>query len=185
MMDLQDFNGEMLYFDEPEPPRVTELLLAASQNYGAGDAERFLLEAYALAPQNLTVLVGLYRFYYYQHRYADALGIAHVAMQTVAPKIDFAMDWRDLDMNMLGCGVLKSMGLVRFYLLALKGAGYLNLRLGEFESGLSMLRKVKTLDEADRLGAKLLLDILADHTADVLPFVDPRAHVKSNQEMNG
>ena len=184
MMDLQDFNGEMLYFDEPEPPRVAELMLAASHNYGRGEAEGFLLEAYALAPRNLTVLVGLYRFYYYQHRYADALGIAHVAMQTVAPKIDFPDEWQALDMNTLGCGVLKSMGLVRFYLLALKGAGYLSLRLGEFEAGLRMLRKVRELDEADRLGAKLLLDVLADHTADVISLADRRAG-SDRQEMNG
>jgi tetratricopeptide (TPR) repeat protein len=179
MMDLQDFNGEMLYFDEPEPPRVAELLLAASQHYGLGDAEKFLLEAYALAPQNLTVLVGMYRFYYYQHRYADANNIAHAAMSAVATKIDFPADWCELDMNKLGGGVLKSMGLVRFYLLALKGAGYLNLRLGNFEMGLRMLRKVRELDEADRLGAKLLLDVLAGHTAEVISIADRR------QEMNG
>lgn len=184
MMDLQDFNGEMLYFDEPEPPRISELLLAASQHYGLGDAEKFLLEAYATAPQNLTVLVGLYRFYYYQHRYADALAIAHAAMECVAPKIDFPPEWSRLDMNFLGCGVLKSMGLVRFYLLALKGAGYLNLRLGEFEMGLKMLRKVKELDEADRLGAKLLLDVLANHTAEVIPFAESKSVLKRSQEMN-
>ena len=171
-MDLQDFNGEMLYFDQPEPQRIGELLLTASQHYGRGDAEGFLLEAFAIAPKNLTVLVGLYRFYYYQHRYADALNIAHVVMQTVAPQIDFPENWLELDMNALGLGVLCSMGLVRFYLLALKGAGYLNLRLSRFEEGLRMLRKVSDLDVADRLGAKVLLDVLAEHTADVISFVD-------------
>ena len=172
MMDLQDFNGEMLYFDQPEPQRVSELLMAASQHYGQGDAEGFLLEAFAIAPSNLTVLVGLYRFYYYQHRYADALNIAHIAMATVAPQIDFPSTWHELDMNAIGLGVLRSMGLVRFYLLALKGAGYLNLRLRKFEEGVRMLRKVRELDTADRLGAKLLLDVLAEHTADVIAFVD-------------
>ncbi|MFT3931116.1 MAG: hypothetical protein QM709_12560 [Spongiibacteraceae bacterium] len=184
MMDLQDFNGEMLYFDEPEPPRITELLLAASQHYGLGEAEKFLIEAYSIAPKNLSVLVGLYRFYYYQHRYADALGIAHAAMQSVAPKIDFPESWLQLDMNFVGGGVLKSMGLVRFYLLALKGAGYLNLRLGDFEAGLQMLRKVKELDEADRLGAKLLLDVLANHTAEIISFAESKSALKRSQEMN-
>ena len=171
-MDLQDFNGEMLYFDQPEPQRVTELLMAASQYYGQGDAEGFLLEAFVIAPKNLTVLVGLYRFYYYQHRYADALSIAHIAMETLAQQIDFPSSWHQLDMNAIGCGVLRSMGLVRFYLLALKGAGYLNLRLSNFEEGVRMLHKVRELDEADRLGAQLLLDVLADNTADVIAFVD-------------
>lgn len=171
-MDLQDLNGEMLYFDQPEPPRIGELLMAASQHYGQGDAEGFLLEAFAIAPKNLSVLVGLYRFYYYQHRFADALNVAHVVLQTLAPQIDFPDSWIDLDMNALGLGVLRSMGLVRFYLLALKGAGYLNLRLNNFEDGLRMLRKVRELDAADRLGAKVLLDVLAEHTADVISFVD-------------
>ena len=181
MMDLQDFNGEMLYFDQPEPARIAELLLAASQNYALGRAEGFLLEAYALAPNNLTVLVGLYRFYYYQHRYGDALGIAHLAMAAVAPQIEFPQHWSELDMNALGVGVMNSMALVRFYLLALKGAGYLNLRLGEFEEGVRMLRKVRDLDEADRLGTSVLLDVLAGHTADVVSLADRRSQM---QEIN-
>lgn len=173
-MDLQDFNGEMLYFDQPEPPRIGELLLAASQHYGLGQAEGFLLEAYAIAPQNLSVLVGLYRFYYYQHRYADALRIADLAMNVVAPQIEFPEHWSELNMNSLGLGVLHSMALVRFYLLALKGAGYLNLRIGQFETGLRMLQKVRSLDEADRLGTKVLLDVLAENTADVITLAEHR-----------
>lgn len=169
-MDLQDFNGGALYFDQPEPARVGELLREAAQRYAQGDAEKFLLEAYALAPLNLGVLVGLYRFYYYQHRLTDAVAIAHKAMRAVAPQIYFPENWRELSMRVLEHGVLEAMGLVRFYLLALKGAGYLNLRLGEFEEGIAMLRKVRELDAADRLGAKLLLDVLAHHTADVVPF---------------
>lgn len=170
MMDLQDFNGEMLYFDQPEPARVTELLQSASQAYGDGNAERYLLEAYAIAPTHLTVLVGLYRFYYYQHRYAEALDVAHKAFDAVAPQIEFPDDWRRLTLDIVGYGVLRSMGLVRFYLLALKGAGYLSLRLGRFEEGTAMLRKVQQLDEADRLGVKVLLDVLAEHTAEVIPL---------------
>lgn len=181
-MDLQDFDGEMLYFDQPEPQRVSELLMAASQHYGQGDAEGFLLEAFAIAPKSLTVLVGLYRFYYYQHRYADALRIAHIAMETLAPQIDFPGTWHELDMNAIGLGVLRSMGLVRFYLLALKGAGYLNLRLSKFEEGIGMLRKVRELDAADRLGAQLLLDVLAENTADVIAFVDRK---QVDHEQNG
>lgn len=173
-MDLQDFDGEMLYFDAPEPARVTELLQLASQHYSDGTAETYLQKAYALAPDNLTVLVGLYRFYYYQHRYVDALDIAHIAMHTIAPQIEFPPHWSELDMNALGLGVLHSMGLVRFYLLALKGAGYLNLRLNCFEEGIAMLRKVRDLDAADRLGVKLLLDVLAAHTADVVPLTARR-----------
>ena len=58
----------------------------------------------------------------------------------------------------------------RFHLLALKGAGYLSLRLGRFEQGKAMLAKVVELDADDRLGARLLLGVLAEHDAEILPF---------------
>jgi hypothetical protein len=44
-------------------------------------------------------------------------------------------------------------------LLALKAAGYLNLRLFNWEPAMDMLAKVSELDEADRLGAAALLEV--------------------------
>jgi len=52
-----------------------------------------------------------------------------------------------------------SMGMVRFYLLGLKAAGYLNLRLQKWQTAIDMLLKVSELDQADRLGAAALLEI--------------------------
>ena len=88
-MDLQDFKSDMLYFDEPLSPTVDNLLRRAAESYGTGNAERLLLEAFQLARENLSVLVGLYRFYYYQHRYSMAIEVAHHVMSVVAPRIDF------------------------------------------------------------------------------------------------
>ena len=52
-----------------------------------------------------------------------------------------------------------SMGLLRFYLLSLKGAGYLNLRLGRVNEGLEILQKLSEVDPHDRLHVKFLLDM--------------------------
>lgn len=160
-MDLQNFEGQLLYFDLNHSEEITQLLNAASSAYGDGDAEPYLLKAYALAPQDLSVLVALYRFYYYQHRYQDALDIAFQAMKAVAPSIGFPEDWLKLAFNHLANGVLVSFTLVRFYLLALKGAGYLNLRLGNIADGVYMLKKVVEFDSKDRLGAKALLQSIS------------------------
>ncbi|MFD1692606.1 hypothetical protein ACFSHR_16955 [Azotobacter chroococcum] len=84
-MDLQDFDSAHLYFDELLAPEVAARLAAAAEQYAEGTAEQPLLEAQALAPDDLTVLVGLYRFYYYQHRYGDALQIARRALEVVGP----------------------------------------------------------------------------------------------------
>ena len=47
----------------------------------------------------------------------------------------------------------------RFYLFALKGAAYLELRLGEPRSALARLRVIERLDPADRMGARVLMDV--------------------------
>jgi hypothetical protein len=50
--------------------------------------------------------------------------------------------------------------MVRFYLLALKGAAYLNFRMGKIDEGVRMLNKVIELDSNDRLGAKALMQAI-------------------------
>jgi tetratricopeptide (TPR) repeat protein len=169
-MDLQDFCSDMLYFDEPLSLPVELLLQRAANAYGEGSAEPLLLKAYASAPDNLSVLVSLYRFYYYQHRYPQALEIAQRVMDVVAPRIDFPVSWQEITLNHIANGVMASIGLVRFYLFALKAAGYIGLRMGHYEPGIAMLEKVVALDTADRLGAQLLLDVMSTHKAQVVPF---------------
>ncbi|TNE76746.1 MAG: hypothetical protein EP334_07870 [Gammaproteobacteria bacterium] len=156
-MDLQDFESQVMYFDLEASQEVDHLLRLGAERYAEGEAEGCLLQAYALAPNNLTVLVALYRFYYYQHRYQDALMIADRAMETVAPIVGFPASWVDVDFADLAAGLLESFTMVRFYLLALKGAAYLNFRLGNVAEGVRMLNKVIELDSNDRLGAKALL----------------------------
>lgn len=169
-MDLQDFNGDGLYFDDPQSAQIDALLVAAAEQYSQGLAEQPLLAAIALAPDNLNVLVGLYRFYYYQHRYQDALDIARRVMAAVGPRLGLPVDWRALHSSQLDGAARHAIGLLRFHLLALKGAGYLSLRLGLFEQGKAMLLKVVELDAQNRLGARLLLDVLAANNAEIVPF---------------
>ena len=177
-MDLQDFGGTGLYFDEPRTPRVVVLLDAASAQYATGTAEQPLLAAQALAPGDLSVLVGLYRFYFYQHRHADALRIAEQVLEVVAPRLGLPTAWGELDADGLACVPPEAIGLLRFHLLALKGAGYLSLRLGLFGQGKAMLSKVAELDADNRLGAHLLLEVLAANSAAIFTF-PPAATVET------
>ena len=159
-MDLHEFSGGEMYFDEKLNEQVLFYLEEAAAAYGEGDSERLLMKALALEPESLTVQVALYRFYYYQHRHHDALCIAKESMRIAARRLDLNVDWENWNLNVLGLGVMKSMTLVRFYLLALKGAGYLNLRLGNMVEGAAMLNKVASLDSHDRLGSSALLDVV-------------------------
>jgi DNA-binding transcriptional ArsR family regulator len=162
-MDLQDFQSDTLYFYEDKNIVVDSFIAEAASKYAQGQAEEPLLKAYTMAPSSLTVLVALYRFYFYQHRYLDALSTAYHLLDVLAPRIDFPAHWHAVDERALYKGVMKSISLVRFYLLVLKAAGYVSLRLDLFQQGQQMLSKVVSLDSDDRLGAKSLLELVNRH----------------------
>lgn len=160
-MDLHEFAGGDMYFNESISPEVKALLNRAANDYATGGAEKLLLQANSKAPESLTVLVALYRFYYYQHRYEDALITAGKSMAMAARRLDIPESWRDINISVVGYCVMKSMTtMVRFYLLSLKGAGYMNLRMGNIDDGIEMLEKVAELDVKDRLGALDLLQVV-------------------------
>ena len=162
-MDLQDFSGEDMYFDEPLTPDVEGLLALAAERYGdgpeAGGAEQALLRAYFLEPEHLTVLVALYRYFYYRQGYREALLIAERAMSVSARRLGLPARWQDLGEDDLGRSVLVSMTLTRFLLLALKGSGYLLLRLGHSAAALARFEKIAELDTSDRLGVQSLANL--------------------------
>ena len=160
-MDLLDLEGQQLYFDEPMPPVVSELNAQASSAYGSGNEEVLLLRAYFIAPKNLSVLVALYRSYYYQHRLEDAQRVAQRALSIVALRVGFPEEWSELNEAELAHAVFQSMGLVRFYMTTLKAEAYLYLRLGDISAGRKRLQKIAELDSSDHFGARALLDMLA------------------------
>lgn len=174
-MDLQDFNVDTLYCEDLAATPIEQLLLEAEVQYANGSdrAESLLLKAFQLAPESLTVLIGLYRYYFYQHRHDEALFIAMQLLDCVAPRIHFPAAWRNLRDIHLAQGVMISFSFVRFYLLALKAAGSLQLQLGQHQEGLDMLRKVITMDSADRLGTRHLLNTLERVSAEIIPFPIP------------
>jgi hypothetical protein len=68
-----------------------------------------------------------------------------------------------MTLELLAHCMVQSFSMVRFYLLALKGAGYLQLRMGEIEAGVERLEKVQELDTADRLNVSMLLEVAYNH----------------------
>lgn len=160
VMDLLDFNTTRLYYEQAPAPEIELLLKKASADYAAGTAEWFLKLAWSQAPRNLTVLVALYRFYYYSQRLEEALEVAEQAVSAAGDQLALPTDWRDLCAAMLDKeSVPQAMGLVRFYLLAVKGAAVLCLRLGRLEEAIERLRKLAELDANDHLAVRELLQL--------------------------
>lgn len=160
---LKELDGSGCYFEEALHEEVQQLLDAAAESYDDENedlAELLLLRAFMRQPESLTVLVGLYRFYFYRHRLHEALQVADRAMQVSGQAVGFTRGWAELqppDLEGLA-GAKVTMG--RFYLFSLKGAGYMNMRVGEMELGTAQLRKVRELDPEDRLGASVLLNVV-------------------------
>lgn len=165
-MDLMDFDQAGLYFDEPVPDAVQGLIGRAGDAYGDPAAEALLHHAYFLAPEALVVLVALYRYYFYQHRLEDALRVADRALRIVGARLGFPPEWTRLHPDFLGQAVLRSMGLLRFYLSVLKASGYINLRLGRIQQGRAQIEKLIELDSHDRFGGKALLDVVVNAVAE-------------------
>jgi hypothetical protein len=113
-MDLLDFSDCKLYFEDALPAEAERLIAQAASEYGEASAEFSLLRAHLLAPENLSVLVGLYRYYFYQHRLEDALVVAERAMQLSGRELGLPTDWRLLDETRLGSAATNSFGLLRF-----------------------------------------------------------------------
>lgn len=159
-MDLMDFDQPSLYYDDPVSPEVERLLGEAAASYGQDESEASLLRAYFLAPEQLVVLVALYRYYFYQHRLEDALLVADRAMAVAGRRLELPSEWQRLHPEHVGHAVLRSMGLLRFYLMVLKAAGYIHMRMDRYQTGRAMLEKLVELDSHDRLGGKALLDVI-------------------------
>jgi tetratricopeptide (TPR) repeat protein len=161
-VDLLDFAGEELYFDEAMQSETEHCIEKAADHYGGKYSEQHLLRAYFLEPGHPMVLVALYRYYYYQHRYADALIVAERVLKIFAGRLGLPENWQDITEQQIEEAAKESMTEVRFYLLALKGSGYLEMRQENYQGAIERLRKIVAVDGKDRLSVSSLLQIAED-----------------------
>ncbi len=159
-MDLLSFDAEPLYFDNPPSEEVVQLLQQATEDYKSGASEECLRRAYNLAPENLMVLVTLFRYYFYQQRFTEATIISQQARAVVRHQLGLPDDWREMSEARLFGGNQNNMVMVRFYLLCLKGEAYMLIRQGQFDEGTALLNKIIEMDAKDHLAATALLAIV-------------------------
>ena len=105
------------------------------------------------------VLIGLYRFYFYKGRLAEALGIARICLEKAGRENNFATDWRCVRPRDAQFDAYEEI-LPRFFLFSLKGYAYLQMRLGELDEGRRALDKLLELDPSDKIGARVLLGVI-------------------------
>jgi len=122
-------------------------------------AESHLTEAMRIAPQHLAVQVGYYRYLFYKGRLNDALAQLDVCIVNAAAQSGLPADWRKAQAHDAEFGSYDAVW-ARFYLFALKAHGYIKLRLGDLEGGRAAITKALQLDPSDKVGAKILLEVV-------------------------
>jgi tetratricopeptide (TPR) repeat protein len=123
-------------------------------------AEMHLGEAMRIAPDHLAVQVGYYRYLFYKGKLESALAQLNVCMATAAAQAGLPSDWRKVQPQDADFGSYDAVW-ARFYLFALKAYGYIKMRLGDLEGGSEAISKAIQLDPSDKVGAKILLDVVA------------------------
>jgi tetratricopeptide (TPR) repeat protein len=143
------------------PAEAGRHLQQAALAYAEGAvAEQHLRVAEALAPDHAAVLIAQYRFYFYKGRLHDALRIARLCLLKAARENGLDADWRRVRAEDANFGTYEAR-LPRFYLFTLKAYAYLQMRLGRLEEGREAVLKLLELDPSDKVGARVLSDVLA------------------------
>lgn len=136
-----------------------EMCLAGAAYHHDRVAEEHLFNALELAPWHIAVHIGLYRFYFYKGRLHDALRVAVQCLDEAAQRIGVARDWNEVRVSDAEFNSYDAI-LPRFYLFTLKAYGYLQMRVGNLEEGRAVTEKLLELDPQNKLGGKVLLDVL-------------------------
>lgn len=143
------------------PAEAERLLNEAAAIYARdAEAESLLRRARRIAPTHPATLIGLYRFYFYKGRLVEALDIARDCLLRAAIENSLPLDWRETcaeDADFADFDALWP----RFFMFTLKGYAYLNMRLGDFDEGRAAAKTLLDLDPSDKVGAGVLLAVLA------------------------
>ncbi len=136
-------------------PQVGSLITQASLlHQQPQEALALLKQAQAAAPRHPAPLIALYRFYFYGHQLeqARAVGEDALAIARTALGPDFGDEPPPAEAT-------RHDAAVRFYLFALKGLAYLNMRLGAMEDAYAQLKELRRLDPNDHVGGAVLLHV--------------------------
>lgn len=135
-----------------------ELALAAAAWHEFDVAEAHLKRVMDLAPGHPAAYIALYRFYFYKNRLAQAYAVGWDCLEQAAHDNGLPVDWRQVK---AGDADFSSLSILpRFYLFTLKACAYLSMRLGDLETGSTLIDKLTELDPKNQLGGKVLREVL-------------------------
>jgi hypothetical protein len=141
-------------------PRAERALRAAGLCWDSeAEAKRHLQEAADIAPEHIAVVVAHYRYHLYKHRFEEARSYAERCLALSSAELRLPADRMFVTSSHADFGAPNPQ--VRFWLFALQAYGYVLLRCGQREAGMTALGKVVELDKADQTKTRVLVDVIA------------------------
>ncbi len=149
-------------FAEAGETRAVFALLAGARQARTDPvaAERAIKQALAMAPEDFSARLAAYKFYFYNHRLAEALPHAAFLVGLLVRRLNVAGDWRAVKPGDAAFDELEEAP--SLYLQALLAWGYCQARLGQRAEGAQAIAKVAELERRDRFGARRLLAVVAE-----------------------
>ncbi|MDK9696674.1 MAG: hypothetical protein OEL76_09800 [Siculibacillus sp.] len=121
-------------------------------------SETAVLAALALAPDDLDVRIGAYKFYFYNSRLREALPHAAWTIAHAARALGLPEDWRKVEPGAAAFDTLDEGP--RLFLQSLLAWGWCKARLGDLAEGIEAMTRVARLDPHDRFGAARLAEVV-------------------------
>ena len=153
---MQTIQAQYSWYDVA--PEIKQLLLLASENWEYTDlAEKYIREALSQAGNNLDVLVGAYRFFFYKHQPATALSIAEQVLQLISTTENLPIEWSQLKPFLL---THKQEPNIRLYLNAYAAKGLILAQLGKLESAKLISERVREIDDSREFCATTVFEVI-------------------------
>ena len=139
-------------------PEVKQLMLLASENWQyTGLAEKYIREALSKTGNNLDVLVGAYRFFFYKHKPAAALSIAQQIIELITKTKNLPSEWLQLKPILLE---RKQESNIRLYLNAYAAKSLILAQLGKLEEAKEISQRVKEIDNTSQFCANTVFEVI-------------------------
>lgn len=141
------------------PPTALKALEAARNAYTQReDAEQAILDALKLAPDNLSMRMAAYKFYFYANELQKALPHAEACLGMAAEVLQLPRDWQKVEPTSADFDSYERPQ--RVYLQSLFALGLCKVRLNDRDDGLALLLKAQSLDPSDKLDVAALLEVI-------------------------
>ncbi|BBA79980.1 hypothetical protein RGRSB_1563 [cyanobacterium endosymbiont of Rhopalodia gibberula] len=147
---------QLSWYDVSED--VKTLLILASNNWeNTILAEQYVHEAISKAKNNLDVLIGAYRFFFYKKKPEIALKIAKKILKIIRETENLPLQWEQLKPILV---TRQSDSSIRLYLNAYAAQGFILAKLGQLEEAKLITKRVKEIDKNRESCATTVFEVL-------------------------